>query len=734
MDTASKQIMAPSGTLVEALSCTVVLIGLYLISLHNYLLFHSLAELFSVSIGVSLFILAWNSRRILENNYLLFIGVAYLSVSLLTLFHTLSYKGMGVFVAGDANLPTQLWIASRFVLSISLLTAPYFLRRRLNTTAAFLSFTAVTAILLCSIFIWKIFPHCYIEGAGLTPFKAFSEYIISFILLVSLILLYHNRGYFDGIVLKLVAASIFLTIGSELAFTFYVNVYGLSNLIGHLLELLSFYLIYKAIIETGFAKPYRFLFRSVIRQQEALRESEKRYHALFEGMTEGFALHEIICDGNGNPCDYRFLDINPAFERLTGLKREDVIGNCKSKVLPDDDLHWLDTYSAVALTGSPIHFENYSSALKKHYEVFAYCPVPGQFATLFMDITDRKLTEEKIRSLAKFPAENPYPVLRLNYEGRIIYANERSDAVLRNWQCEAGCYAPAFWRDLVRDTLRRQSQKTIEVDYGEHVYSFVITPVIDAGYVNLYGRDVTERNKAEMALKERTEQLENANRELESFSYSISHDLRAPLRAIDGYSRMILKNLKNGFDEDIKEKFAVIKSNAQMMGQLIDDLLAFSRLSRKEIAMTRLDMDGLIRDAWKELQVINPGRNIQFKINGLSNCHGDRLLIKQVCLNLLSNSIKFTKFEKEAHIEVGSSAKGNEIEYYVKDNGIGFNMAYYDKLFGVFQRLHSTDDFEGTGVGLAIVQRIIHRHGGRAWAESKIDQGACFYFTLLRKE
>ncbi|HLA04839.1 MAG TPA: MASE3 domain-containing protein [Syntrophales bacterium] len=734
MDRASKQTVAPSGTLVEVLSCTVVLVGLYLISLHNYLLFHSLAELFSVSIGVSLFILAWNSRRIFENNYLLFIGVAYLSVSLLTLFHTLSYKGMGVFVAGDVNLPTQLWIASRFVLSISLLTAPYFLRHRLNPTAAFLSFAAVTAILLCSIFIWKIFPPCYVEGAGLTPFKVFSEYVISFILLVSLILLYHNRRHFDDIVLKLVAASILLAIGSELAFTFYISVYGLSNLIGHLLELLSFYLIYKAIIETGFAKPYRFLFRSVIQQQEALRESEKRYHALFEGMTEGFALHEIICDGNGNPCDYRFLDINPAFERLTGLKREDVIGNCKSKVLPNDDPHWLATYGAVALTGSPIHFDNYSSALKKHYDVFAYCPVPGQFATLFMDITDRKLAEERIRSMAKFPAENPYPVLRLNHEGKIMYANERSNAVLRNWQCEVGCYAPAFWRDLVRDTLRCQSQKTVEVDYGECVYSFIIAPVIDAGYVNLYGRDVTERNKAEMALKERTEQLENANRELESFSYSISHDLRAPLRAIDGYSRMILKNLKNGFDEDIKEKFTVIRSNAQMMGQLIDDLLAFSRLNRKEIAMARLDMDGLIRDAWKELQVINPGRNMQFKINGLPYCQGDRLLIKQVCLNLLSNSIKFTKFEKEAHIEVGSSAKGNEVEYYVKDNGIGFDMAYYDKLFGVFQRLHSTDDFEGTGVGLAIVQRIIHRHEGRVWAESNIDQGACFYFTLPIKE
>jgi PAS domain S-box-containing protein len=363
--------------------------------------------------------------------------------------------------------------------------------------------------------------------------------------------------------------------------------------------------------------------------REALRESEERYRSLFSAMTDGFALHEIICNDQGKPCDYRFLDINPAFERLTGLKREEVVGRIVSDVLPDNDTYWVDIYGKVALTGESVHFENYASAPDRHYEVFAYRPAPRQFATIFTDITKRK-----------------------------------------------------------------QSERTLE---------------------------------------ERTAQLEEANKELESFSYSVSHDLRAPLRAIDGYARMILKKQGDKFDEDTMRKFNVIRSNAHMMGELIDDLLTFSRLGRKQMSMTKIDMQQLINDVWKELQIINPDRNMELTFNEVLPGYGDRVLIKQVYINLLSNAVKFTKRRDAAHIEAGGYSDGNEDVYYVRDNGVGFDMAYYDKLFGVFQRLHSGDDFEGTGVGLATVQRIIHRHGGRVWAEGKLDEGAVFYFTLPQK-
>ncbi len=246
--------------------------------------------------------------------------------------------------------------------------------------------------------------------------------------------------------------------------------------------------------------------------------------------------------------------------------------------------------------------------------------------------------------------------------------------------------------------------------------------------------EIAVRKEVEKLIELRTKLLEMTNKELESFSYSVSHDLRAPLRAIDGYSRMILRDQRDKLNEDARRKFDLIRSNTQMMGKLIDDLLSFSRLGRLEINMSKLDMEGLVNDVWMELQIINPDRKIDFNIKTIPPGHGDRTLIKQVYSNLLSNAVKYTKMKDQASVETGGYPEEGENIYYVKDNGVGFDMEYYDKLFGVFQRLHSADDYEGTGVGLAIVQRIIHRHGGRVWAEGKVEEGATFYFSLPVKD
>jgi signal transduction histidine kinase len=257
-----------------------VLSGLYLTNLYSYLLFHSLAEIFSIVVACSIFMFAWNSRRFLDNTYLLFIGIAYLFIGALDLTHTLAYKGMGVFAGYGANLPTQLWIAARYVESLSLLTAVFFLGRKLRADLAFLGYGLAISLLLGSIFLWNVFPICFIDGVGLTPFKKISEYIISLILLGSIAMLLGKRREFDAGVLRLLVASIAVTIVSELAFTFYVHVYGLSNAIGHYLKIISFYLIYEAIFETGLTRPYALLFRNLKQSEEALRrahdELEKR--------------------------------------------------------------------------------------------------------------------------------------------------------------------------------------------------------------------------------------------------------------------------------------------------------------------------------------------------------------------------------------------------------------------------------------------------------------------------
>ena len=242
---------------------------------------------------------------------------------------------------------------------------------------------------------------------------------------------------------------------------------------------------------------------------------------------------------------------------------------------------------------------------------------------------------------------------------------------------------------------------------------------------------VKERTKE---LSEANEALQAANKELESFSYSVSHDLRAPLLTIDGFSRMVLKGYVDKLDDEGRRKLNVICSSTKQMGQLIDDLLAFSRLSRKEMVNANVDMDALVRSAWKELTLLSPERRIQLSIKRLPDAMGDQALIKEVVVNLLSNAIKFTKFRETAMVEVGAYPEEERNVYFVKDNGVGFDMQYHDKLFGVFQRLHNADEFEGTGVGLAIVQRIIRRHGGRVWADGKVGEGATFYFSLSRKE
>ncbi|GAK52466.1 multi-sensor signal transduction histidine kinase [Candidatus Moduliflexus flocculans] len=371
--------------------------------------------------------------------------------------------------------------------------------------------------------------------------------------------------------------------------------------------------------------------------EESLRQSEKRYRSLFNGMTEGFALHEIVCDAAGVPCDYCFLEINPAFERLTGLRRENVIGRLQTELLPNEDPKWVEMYGRVALTGEPCQFENYSPVLKRHFEVFAYCPAPRQFAVIFMDITNRKHAEHEIH--------------RLNAE-------------------------------------------------------------------------------LEQRVRDRTAQLEVANKELEAFSYSVSHDLRAPLRHVTGFVELLNKRAPAALDDKSKHYLQVISEAAQQMGQLIDDLLSFSRMGRVELSKTTVNMGQLVQEVLAMLQQDTQEREITWRVDLLPEVSGDPALLKIVLTNLMTNALKFTRNTPQAVIEIGHRADANETIFYVKDNGAGFDMKYVDKLFGLFQRLHRAEEFEGTGLGLANIRRIIHRHGGRVWAEGAVEQGATMYFAL----
>ena len=289
-----------------ALVGTFVSAGLVVVSRYNYLLFHSLAELFSISVAWAVFFLVWNTRKLVNNDALVFVGISYLFVGLIDMLHTLAYRGMGVFAPHwGTNLPTQLWILARYMESAALLFYPVLIGKTLRPTKSFAGWLAATAAFLVGIFLWRVFPDCYIDGAGLTRFKIVSEYFICLLLGIALVLLVKKRDRIDPTAFHLISLSIIITMFAELAFTFYISVYGLSNLVGHFLKIISFVLIYQALIKTGLTQPYSMLFKSV-------KDSEEKYQAIFDNAPVGLFRSRV---GDGRP-----IEVNPLCADFAGFK------------------------------------------------------------------------------------------------------------------------------------------------------------------------------------------------------------------------------------------------------------------------------------------------------------------------------------------------------------------------------------------------------------------------------
>ncbi len=390
-----------SSYLTIALGVAVVA-GLYLASHYSYLVFHSLAELFGVAIAWSTFTLAWNARRHLDDNYLLFIGTAYLFTGGLDLVHTLAYKGMSIFPGYDSNLPTQLWIASRYLLSLSLLAAAWvvnagrFWKLPGSPYLVLSGYTILTALLLVAIFT-GVFPDCYIENSGQTPFKIASEYVISAILLAALVLLLQRRSQMDQGVLNLLAGSFVTTIFSELAFTSYIGVYDFANLAGHMLKVGSFYLLYLAIIQTGLDKPQRLLFQELQKSRDALREAEEKWRRLIENAPDQI----LILDQDG-----RILFANRATPSYPG---EQLTGASLYRLVAEDEqprtrqaLEAVFTRGEIARfethrtdpSGAEFWYQNSLAPLQSARQITAALCISG-------DITERKQAQDTLTFLAE---------------------------------------------------------------------------------------------------------------------------------------------------------------------------------------------------------------------------------------------------------------------------------------------------------------------------------------------
>jgi len=394
---------------------------------------------------------------------------------------------------------------------------------------------------------------------------------------------------------------------------------------------------------------------------------------------------------------------------------------------------------------------------------------PRQYVAIRADITERKRAEEELKAKVnevsdlKRALDEHAIVAITDPQGRITYVNDKFCAISRYSRAEligqdhriinSGHHPASFfhrlWSTIGTGRVWHGEIRNRAKDGSLYWVDTTIVPFLDdAGKPRQYvaiRADITERKRVEEEIRDlnnqleqrvarRTADLELANKELEAFSYSVSHDLRSPLRTLDGFSQAVLEDHGELLPPEGRRYLQTIRTAAQRMGDLIDDLLSFSRLSRQPLTREAIDSVALVRSVADELSAEQPARTVELVIGELPVARGDFGLIRQVWMNLLANAYKYTGRSAHPRIEVGATTRNNEVVFHVRDNGTGFDMRYVGKLFGVFQRLHRVDEFPGTGVGLAIVQRIVHRHGGRVWAEGEVDRGATFFFTLGEEE
>jgi len=483
-----------------------VFLGLYLTSLYHYLLFHSLAEIFSITIACGIFMIAWNSRQFIDNNYLLFIGIAYLFVAGVDLIHALAYKGMGVFEGYETNLATQLWIATRYMVSLSLLIAPLLFRRKLKTNLIFFGYIVVTSISLLSIFYWNIFPVCFIEGMGLTPFEKISEYIITLIFLASIVLLFKNRGEFARNVFQWIVWSIIMAIACELAFTFYIHAYGFSNMVGHFFEILSFYFIYKAIIETGLTKPHDLLFRNLKQTEVLLREEKNK----IQGYLDIAGVVLVAIDS-----DQKVTLINKKGGETLGYDETEIIGkNWFDTFIPERDRGEVKTGFKKLMDGEvePIeYFENpiltrsgeerimawHNSVLRDKKNNIISILSSGE------DITERKKMEKSLAQLASYPELNPNPVVEVDLTGYVSYFNSAAKQLFPDLPSMEIIHPWLEGFESLAMMLQKDPQTfhTREMKIGDVWYEQTIHCVSEGKRLRIYGLDITERKEAEGALK-----------------------------------------------------------------------------------------------------------------------------------------------------------------------------------------------------------------------------------------
>lgn len=471
--------------------------------------------------------------------------------------------------------------------------------------------------------------------------------------------------------------------------------------------------------------------RDLLKQQSDILLSEKTVY-----------LNSIM---NSSPFAIAATDLNfvvkyynPVAEKVFGYKAGDVVGRTVPHILE-------------MLKKDPSIFEKAMEAVRREnlYSYNIKTTVEGEtrflesrvsgiwddsrkligFVLMSVDVTDRLKAYEEVKSMAKFPDENPYPVMRMSPDGVLMYSNNASSPLLDLWGCRPSETVPEHLKELLKDIFEAGTNREIEVAVGDRVMSTIFVPVAEEGYLNVYSRDISERKHIEELLRNYTRELERSNKDLELFASIASHDLQEPLRGVSGFAGLLRRRYAGKLDRDADEFIGFIMDGAERMQQLIRDLLDYSRVTTKGKPFAPVDCNDTVKAAVNNLKTAIDESSAVVDCGPLPVLEADRGQIIRLFQNLIGNAIKYSGDRKPA-IRISAEHKAGEWVFSVSDNGIGIDEQYYDRIFQIFQRLHKRNEYSGTGIGLAICKRIIDRHGGRIWVESEPGKGSVFNFTL----
>jgi PAS domain S-box-containing protein len=553
---------------------------------------------------------------------------------------------------------------------------------------------------------------------------------------------------------------------------------------------------------------------------EKIKESKEKYELLFNNMINGFSYQKIILDDEGKPIDWVFLEVNKAFESLTGYKRDQVIGRKASEVYPNLhslEVDWVGLYSRVALEGKDIKFEEYLEPLNRWYSLFVYSPKKYYFAVIFQDITDHREYEQELekfnkeltrtneeletlseelkqtneeyeqtneelyatntqlerqtqelkeaysmleKSEAKFRTlfeQSPIAISIFDKEGNVIDINPKARELygikdVERLKKDYNIFTSLSLTDEVKDKIKQDRsfsfdtvfkfkelqgvRKNYGIDIHNDLYAHIfITPVKDSeynidGYISMT-MDITNLKKAEMELKKTNRRLAQSNEDLKQFANIASHDLIEPIRMISSFTDIIKDDYYKTFTDEGKSYIDIIQNGIERLNEVVTDLLEYSRTDRNDIKLEDCDIGKVIKNVLFNLskQIEKTNAQIIYDEDKLPIIKADCFQMEQLLQNLLSNAIKFVK-DKRPIVNIDAYEKQDEWVFSVKDNGIGINEMYHNKIFDIFQRLHSKEEFAGTGIGLAIVKKVIDKHSGRIWLESEEGVGSTFFFDI----